>query len=714
VSVKKIFLQIGEMSCVNCSNAVERTVKKIDGVKEANVSFSSGEGVFVYDDNKTSSQAIEAKIEKIGYKILRQNDKEENSKSILAKVILSAVLTLFLHFAHHLGLSHQNADIMVLIAATIVQFICGFGFYKHTFKALSNKTLDMNALVALGTSAAYFYSIAVFARPLLFPENMRFFYFDGAAMIITFVLFGRFLESRAKFKATNFINELLLLSPKKAALVNGKELKSEELKKGDIIEVKSGQNIALDGVVVYGEGEVDASIMNGEATLGFVKPGDSVLGGTILKVGYIHVRVEKEAQDTLLFEIVRLLKDASGKKMPIARLADKIASVFVPSVMLIALLTFIVWSVIGNMQMAILSFISTLIISCPCALGLAVPIAIVAGVGRGAKEGILIKNPEVLEIMSKVKFAVFDKTGTLTKGDIKVSKSSVNRKYLDIFASLEAKSEHPISYAIRDFAKSLGAKEDLKIENIRIKIGLGITGTYQNKIVAAGSHKLMQDLGIEFDKALKREYERDLEKGIATVFCAFENKIAGQFHLEDEIRDDAKAVVEYLNAKNIEPIMLTGDKKQSALFISQKIGIKNIIGEVLPQEKFEEIKKLQKRGSALFVGDGVNDSLSIKQADIGIAMNSGSDIAKKSGDIIIVNNKLIGVQKSVELSRATLRLVKQNLFWAFIYNIIGIPLAAGAFYPSLHLTPAIAGAAMSVSSVIVVLNSLRLKIVNLK
>jgi Cu+-exporting ATPase len=565
----------------------------------------------------------------------------------------------------------------------------------------------MNVLVALGTSAAYFYSAFVLISPDLFPENLRFIYFDGAAMIITFVLFGRYLESRARVKAADFMKELLSLTPKKAVLLRngqGEEVALEKLGAGDIIEIKSGQNIALDGIVVEGEGEVDASMINGEPMPKFTKTGDKVIGGTTLRLGYLHIKVEKIYQDTTLFQIIRLLKDAENRKMPIARLADKAAGVFVPSVIAIAVITFIVWSALGDMQMAVLSSISVLIISCPCALGLAAPIAIVAGVGTGAKEGIFIKNPEVLEIISKIKFAVFDKTGTLTKGDIRVSSSTISdKKLLSIFASLEAKSEHPISRAIVDFALKNGGSKECDIQNLEIKSGLGVAGIYQNKTVAAGNAKLM--------KLLKIDIEEKFESEKTVVFAGFDGKIAGIFYLEDEVKSGAKELTNYLKSKNIEPLILTGDKKTPSLALAKRIGVENIISEVLPQEKFEKIKLLQKDGLVLFAGDGINDSLSIKQADIGIAMNSGSDIAKNSGDIIIMNNELNSVKKSIELSRATLGVIKQNLFWAFVYNIIGIPLASGAFYfAGVTLTPAIAGAAMSISSVTVVLNSLRLRI----
>ncbi|MDR2341851.1 MAG: heavy metal translocating P-type ATPase [Campylobacteraceae bacterium] len=713
MSYKKISLQIGEMSCVNCSNAIIRAVKKIDGVKEADVNFALGEGIFTYDDKKTSQEAIETKIEKIGYKILKQ-DSSDNTKIVLIKVLLAFILTLFLHFAHHLNLPHFLTNITVFIAASIVQFGCGGSFYTHSFKALKNKTFDMNVLIALGTSAAYFYSAFVFIAPYLFPENLRFVYFDGAAMIVAFVLFGRYLEARARVKAADFMKELLSLSPKKAILIkDGKkeETALEELKAGDIIEVKSGQNIALDGIVTEGEGEVDTSMINGEPMPKFTKADDKVIGGTTLKLGYLHVRVEKPYQDTMLSQIIKLLKDAENKKIPIARLADKAASIFVPLVITIAIITFLVWSAIGDMQMAVLSSISVLIISCPCALGLATPIAIVAGVGAGAKEGIFIKNPEVLEIISKIKFAVFDKTGTLTKGDVKVFESTISdKKLLGIFASLEVKSEHPISRAIVDFAKRNKIYENYDIQNLEIKPGFGLIGTCEGKMAAVGTLKLMNLLNININDDIKQIYENGLNEGKTTVLASFDSKIAGVFYLEDEKKTGAKELVAYLKSKNIEPIILTGDKKAPSLHLAEQIGVENIISEVLPQEKFEKIKLLQKEGFVLFTGDGINDSLSIKQADIGIAMNSGSDIAKNSGDIIIINNELGSVKKSIELSAATLRVIKQNLFWAFIYNIIGIPLAGGVLYfADVTLTPAIAGAAMSISSVTVVLNSLRLR-----
>ncbi|MFV0481212.1 MAG: heavy metal translocating P-type ATPase [Campylobacteraceae bacterium] len=720
--MKKQKLQIGGMTCVNCSNSIEKVVKKLDGVTDASVNFSTGSGVFVYDEVKVSKEKIEEKINKLGYKVLKDTKKDENEqRSLFISFLIALFGTLVIHFGGHFfhSLSHNTSLFIIFLVASIVQFGAGFRFYEHSYKALSNKTFDMNVLVALGTSAAYFYSVAVLLIPDKFPPNLRFVYFDGATMIITFILLGRYLEARARDKATNFMQTLLNLVPKSADVVesDGKivQKKLEELEINDIITVKSGQSITLDGVIVSGEGEVDTSMMSGEAMPVFVKSGTKVLGGYTLINGFLHVKVEKEYENSVLASIIELLSDAQGKKMPIARLADKISSIFVPAIILIAILTFIVWFLLSNTQMAIIASISVLIISCPCALGLATPIAIVGGVGKGAKEVIFIKNPEVLEIVSKVKYAIFDKTGTLTEGKIRVGNSNINDTgLLSKIASCEALSEHPLSHAITAFAKDKNADISLHVKDFKVYTGAGISGVCEDNEIVVGTIELLEKLNIKVDEENKKEYEARLESGKSTVIASVDKKIVGFFSFEDTIKKDAKELVEFLKSQDIEPIMLTGDKLKPAQSVAYKIGITKVIAEVLPNEKLGQIIALQKEAKVLFVGDGINDSPSLKQADIGIAMNSGADIAKEAGDIILMKNDLLSVKKSIKLSKNTMKIIHQNLFWAFIYNIIGIPLAAGIFYPTIALTPVYAGIAMSVSSVTVVLNSLRLKVQSLK
>lgn len=721
MSKEKFTTKIGGMTCVNCSNSIEKVIKKLDGVENVSVNFSTGIGAFTYDTNKVDEKKIEEKINKLGFKVLKNADiaKEKEDKKLLISFIIALIGTIFLHFFPHFlhDLPQNTIFYISFIVATIVQFGPGFRFYEHSCKSLKNRVFDMNVLVALGTSAAYFYSSVVVFFPNLFSENLQLVYFDGASMIITFILFGRYLEARARSKATNYMQTLLNLIPQKANVVldDNKIIQKniEELKVGDVVLIKTGENISVDGIVVNGSGEVDTSLMNGESMPLYVKEKTDVLSGYKLLNGFLHVKVQKGYEDSSLAKVIELLSDANNKKMPIARVADKVSSIFVPSVILISILTFIVWFVIGDTKMAIIASISVLIISCPCALGLATPIAIVSGVSRGATEGIFIKNPEVLEIISKVKYAIFDKTGTLTKGNISVSSTSINDKYLlSIIASCEAKSEHPLSYAITNYAKQNDIDTSLQVENFKVISGLGISAICENKEVLAGSKNLLNKNNINISDEFLQDYQNKLFRGETTIFAVIDKKIIGLFSFSDEIKQDAKSLISFFKKQNIKTIMLTGDKLTPAKKVADEIGIDEVVAEVLPDKKYEKIKEFQENAKVLFVGDGINDSISLKQADIGIAMNNGADIAKEAGDIILIKNDLLSVKKSVNLSRNTMKIIKQNLFWAFVYNIIGIPLAAGIFYP-LTLTPAFAGAAMSISSVIVVLNSLRLRVKNI-
>ncbi|MDR0467902.1 MAG: cation-translocating P-type ATPase, partial [Campylobacteraceae bacterium] len=714
MSKRKFTANIGGMSCVNCSNSIEKVVKKLDGVESVSVNFSTGVGTFVYDTEKIDTEKIEEKINKLGFKVLKEIKNNENDeKKLLISFIIAVIGTIFLHFFSHFFHHPSNTILYIsFIIATIVQFVSGFRFYGHSYKSLKNRVFDMNVLVALGTSAAYFYSCFVIFFPELFSENIRFIYFDGASMIIAFVLLGRYLEAKAKNRATNYMQTLLNLTPKKAnVILNDEQIvqkEIDELQIGDTILVKAGENIGVDGIVIKGNGNVDTSLMSGEFMPLYAKENVAVSSGYKLLDGFLHIKVQKNYENSNLAKIIELLSDANNKKMPIARVADKVSSIFVPAIILISLLTLFVWLFIGDTKMAIIASISVLIISCPCALGLATPIAIISGIGRGAKEGIFIKNPEVLEIISKIKYAVFDKTGTLTQGKIEINNTTIKDRYLlSLIASCEAKSEHPISYAITNYAKQNGINTSLHVENFRTIAGEGISGVCDSKNILVGTKELLEKNGIDISTTLLRKYDEKLSIGQSAIFAAVDKENVGLFSFSDTIKESAKDLILFLKEQNIKTIMLTGDKFLSAQKVADKINIDEVVAEMLPDKKYEKIKEFQKNGKVLFVGDGINDSISLKQADIGIAMNSGADIAKESGDIILTNNDLSSVKKSINLSKNTMKIIKQNLFWAFIYNIVGIPLAAGIFYP-LTLTPAFAGAAMSISSIIVVLNSLRL------
>ncbi|WP_419767929.1 heavy metal translocating P-type ATPase [Arcobacter sp.] len=720
---EKINLNISGMTCVNCSGGIEKFLNKKKGVISANVSFASSEGEFIIDDSLYSKEKLTSDIQKLGYKpeedLKALEEEQLLSFKRLRKIFFTSItLTLIMFCLMFLNIfNEQMTKYLVFLIASIVQFYCGLRFYKLGIKSVINRNYDMNVLVALGTSAAYFYSTVVVFFPHLFPENLRFLYFDGASVIITFVLLGRYLEENSKLKASDFLKKLMNLAPVNANLIdenkNIKTVLASSLKPKDIVLVKSGEKIPTDGIIIEGNADIDTSMITGESMPVFKKLADEVLSGTLNSNGTIKIEVSKESSDTTLSKIITLLKTAQSKQIPISRFADKVANIFVPSVIFISILAFLVWGfVFGDFQKAIIASISVLIISCPCALGLATPIAIVSSVSRGAKEGILIKNPEILEEIKEIKYAVFDKTGTLTKGEITVSKTNIDEKYFELIGSIENYSEHPISKAIVSFIKDKKYDINKEIKDIDIIPGKGIKVSFDSDEIVLGNKKLLDENSVQIDKNHEEFYLEELEKSNGLIYVAINKKTIGSFSLEDKLKEDAVSVIKELKQLNIEPILLTGDNKITAAKIADKLGIKKIYSEVLPTEKYEVIKELQKKSKVMFIGDGINDAPSIKQANIGITLNSGSDITKDAGDIILVHNELSSIIKSINLSIETMKIVKQNLFWAFTYNILGIPLAAGILYPifGLMLNPMYAGIAMSFSSVSVVLNSLRLKI----
>ncbi len=565
----------------------------------------------------------------------------------------------------------------------------------------------MNLLIAVGTSVAYFYSVAVLFMPQLFPENMRNLYFESSCAIITFVLLGRYLESRAKRKASDFMKKLISLKPDKArVVVDGKEVEipAENVVKGDLLVVKSGEKIPADGTIEHGEGEVDESMITGESVPVLKKIGDKVIGGTILVNGYIRFRAEKTGKETVLYQIIKLLLEAQSKKPPIGRLADKITAYFVPVILIIAIIVFNIWFLFGNdLQLAILSAVSVLIIACPCALGLATPIAIVSSVGKGAKEGLLIKNPECIEEVQNIDTAVFDKTGTLTYGQLSVVETDIDDiDLLKLIASAEKKANHPVAKAIFEYVTSKGVLPD-EPEEFKNFVGKGVYAKVKGKKVYIGNIKLLEDLGFKIDKKEKKD--------LTTIFVVIENKMVGSFYLEDRIKKESKRVIEFFKNKGITTVLLTGDNYAVAQKVAIELGIDDFLAEVSPENKYSYIEKLQKEGKkVLFVGDGINDAPAMSRANVGIAVGGGTQIAKEAGDIILLKDTLDGVIKAFRLSQESIKIIKQNLFWAYIYNVIFIPVAGGALYPffGFMLKPVFAGIAMSMSSVTVVLNALRL------
>ena len=717
---KSVKLNIAGMSCVNCSNAIERVAKKLDGVIDARVNFANATGEFVLRDDSVR-EILEAKIKKLGYDIATDLDEFEQKRSehianMRNKFLFAFAASLVIMGLEILGKRGVLNDVLMLAVAFLTLVFSGRDFFTHAYAAIKNKNYDMNVLVALGTSSAFLYSLFVFLFPNALPSDLRNMYVSSSAMIIAFVLLGKYLEERSKARAGDYLKTLLKISPKTAILIKpdgqNVEVSVEELKIGDIVVVKNGYNVPCDGVIVQGGAEIDASTLTGESLPVYKEAGDEVFAGTLNTNGYISVKVSKGSHQTLLSQILNLLNDASTKKMPISRLADKIANIFVPSVICISLLAFFVWMVFsGNFTYAVSSAICVLIISCPCALGLATPIAIITALARGAKDGILIKNPEVIELMKDVRFVAFDKTGTLSKGQISVKSCKLSHDDLLLAASVEALSEHPISKAVVKFAEQNSIKSmklEGKFENI---VGYGVVYEDDENRIVIGNESLLAKNGVLISDEQKGEISGVLDEGSGIILCAINGEFRGLISLSDELKSGVKEALGELENLGAQSVILSGDNEKVVSHIAAQLGVDKFYANMLPSDKFEKIKELSRQGKVVFVGDGINDSPSLKEADVGIAMNSGSDIAKMAGDIVLMKNDVKGVASSLKLGKSTMRTIKENLFWAFVYNVVCIPVAAGVLYPifGILLSPVYGALAMCFSSVTVVLNSLRLR-----
>ncbi|MBN7287499.1 heavy metal translocating P-type ATPase [Campylobacter curvus] len=717
---KSVKLNIAGMSCVNCSNAIEKVAKKLDGVLEAHVNFANATGEFILRDDSVR-EILEAKIKKLGYDIATDLDEFEQKRSehianMRNKFLFAFAASLVIMGLEILGKRGVLNDVLMLAVAFLTLVFSGRDFFTHAYAAIKNKNYDMNVLVALGTSSAFLYSLFVFLLPNALPSDLRNMYVSSSAMIIAFVLLGKYLEERSKARAGDYLKTLLKISPKTAILIKpdgqNVEVSVEELNIGDIVVVKNGYNVPCDGVIVQGGAEIDASTLTGESLPVYKEAGDEVFAGTLNTNGYISVKVSKGSHQTLLSQILNLLNDASTKKMPISRLADKIANIFVPSVICISLLAFFVWMVFsGNFTYAVSSAICVLIISCPCALGLATPIAIITALARGAKDGILIKNPEVIELMKDVRFVAFDKTGTLSKGQISVKSCKLSDDDLLLAASVEALSEHPISKAVVKFAEQNSIKPmklEGKFENI---VGYGVVYEDDENRIVIGNESLLAKNGVLISDEQKGEISDVLDEGSGIILCAINGEFRGFISLSDELKSGAKEALGELENLGAQSVILSGDNEKVVSHIAAQLGVDKFYANMLPNDKFEKIKELSRQGKVVFVGDGINDSPSLKEADVGIAMNSGSDIAKMAGDIVLMKNDVKGVASSLKLGKSTMRTIKENLFWAFVYNVVCIPVAAGVLYPifGILLSPVYGALAMCFSSVTVVLNSLRLR-----
>jgi Cu+-exporting ATPase len=735
------------MSCASCANRIERALKKLNGVTDAAVNFGTEKASVEYNPLVVDLQTIKKTIVDTGYSVIEVEeknlldvDRERREKELTAlknKFIISAILSAVVMmlsmqmFIPSLSIiPHAILNIILLILTTPVQLWCGWQFYKGSYAVLKHLGADMNVLIAVGTSTAYLYSVFVTLLPPDISGIGAETYYDTAAVIITLILLGRYLEQRAKGRTSEAIKKLMGLRARNAKVIrNGEEVEisAEDLKVGDIVVIRPGEKIPVDGEIVEGEGAVDESMLTGESMPVEKRTGDEVIGATINRDGFIKFKANRIGKDTVLSQIIKAVEEAQGSKAPIQRLADKVAGIFVPAVIGIAVITFFIWYLSGQpFTMAMLAFVGVLIIACPCALGLATPTAIIVGTGKGAEKGILIKGGESLETAHKINTIVFDKTGTLTEGKPSVTDIITDKgqeidsdELLRLAASAEAGSEHPVGIAIAAKAQEKEMKP-YNIDEFKVFPGHGIKAKIEGKEIILGNEKMMNDNDIQIDGFKEKPAPFDFKKvadelsnhGKTPMYVSVDGEIKGIIAVADTLKRDSVEAVRELQDMGLEVIMMTGDNKRTAEAIAKEAGIKRALSEVLPQGKAEEIKKLQREGKVVaMVGDGINDAPSLSQADIGIAIGAGTDIAIESSDITLIRNDLRAVSAAILLSRQTMKTIKQNLFWAFFYNILGIPIAAGVLYPfyGILLKPIFAAAAMAFSSVSVVTNSLRLR-----
>jgi P-type Cu+ transporter len=723
--MKKVILKVSGMHCVNCAANITKALKNAPGVSSVNVSFASGKAIVEYDEKKTDVSKIIGVIKSLEFSAQVSTEKDrsredlENRKELekmkgmivfsIALALPALVIGMF--YMHELPYS----GFILFLLATPIQFIAGAPFYKGAWGALKNRTSNMDTLVALGTSAAYFYSVVI-----LLTAPMKDLYFDTSGVLITLVLLGKYLEATARGKTSRAITKLMDLAPKTATVVRkGIESKvpADEVIAGDIVKVRPGESIPVDGVILEGASSVDESMITGESLPVEKSAGSNVTGSTINRHGTFTFRATKVGSDTVLARIIRLVEDAQGTKAPVQRFADNVSAYFVPSVVLIAAISFILWFFVfqKTFDFSLMVAVSVLVISCPCALGLATPTAVIVGIGKGAGNGILIKSGEALETAQKVTSVVFDKTGTLTLGKPKVTEvialDGRSEEYvLGYAASIEHSSEHPLAEAIVEHAKRLQIKFS-QVTDFSASPGLGVSGRVGQERVLLGNRALLEKEKIKLSNVEERitALEKD---GKTAMLLAVGNRIAGIIAVADTLKESSKIAVQELKDLGIDVYMITGDNRRTGEAIARTVGIDNVFSEVLPEDKAEHIKKLQKDGKIIaMVGDGINDAPALAQSDVGIAMSSGTDVAIESGGIVLMRNDPQGVVKAIRLSKQTMAKIKQNMFWALIYNALGIPIAAGVLYPYTGwlLTPIIAGAAMAASSVSVVTNSLTLK-----
>ncbi|RFZ78841.1 Cu(2+)-exporting ATPase [Lacrimispora amygdalina] len=742
-----VTIPIGGMTCAACARRVEKAIGKLEGVESSSVNFATEKATVAYDPGKVRLSAIKSAIEKAGYQALEVNKadaadedrarKQREIKTLWTKFTISAVFSLpllyiamapmisFIRLPFPAALEPMNYPLLyALVEMILVAPVIGVGykFYTIGFKALFQKSPNMDSLIAIGTTAAVLYSIyntfQIATGHFMAVDAL---YYETAGVIITLIMLGKTLEAVSKGRTSEAIKKLMGLAPKTAVILeNGqeKEIPIDEVVIGDVILVKPGDKIPVDGTVTGGHTAIDESMLTGESMPVDKKEGDPVYAASINTTGVIQFKAEKIGSDTALAQIIKLVEDAQGSKAPIAQMADIVSGYFVPVVCAIALLAGIGWYIgtAGDLKFALTIFISILVIACPCALGLATPTAIMVGTGKGAENGILIKGGEALETAHKINTIVFDKTGTITEGkpkvtDVLVAGGILKDRLLQLTASAERGSEHPLGQAI-----VLGAKEAglslLEAEQFDSLTGRGIKARLEGEEILAGNRKLMDEQNISL-AGMEEISDKLAEEGKTPMYVAIDGELAGIVAVADVVKESSRAAIERLHRMGIEVAMITGDNKKTASAIAKQVGIDRVLAEVLPQDKSNEVKKLQSENRKVaMVGDGINDAPALAQADIGIAIGSGTDVAMESADIVLMRSDLMDVPTAINLSKHTIRNIKQNLFWAFGYNVIGIPIAAGLLHLLFNgplLNPIFAAAAMSLSSVSVLANALRLK-----
>jgi Cu+-exporting ATPase len=771
----RVDLPITGMTCAACARRIERRLTKTPGVASANVNFATGRATVEYDPARTGVRQFVSAVEEIGYGVIdvaggderasagrEEEARRDEQRDLARRFTVAAALSLpvLVISMSHGAVTLFNAwwiNYLQLALTVPVVFYSGAPFYRGAWAALRHGAADMNTLIATGTGAAFVYSLVATLAPGLVAaaggrggmESMTTpggvmnhaaggavmnsmgaggapvtpVYFEAASVIIALILLGRLLEARAKGRTTDAIKKLIGLQARTARVVRAdgrhEDVAVEALAPGDLILVRPGEKIPTDGVVTFGRSAVDESMLTGEGLPVEKGPGDEVVGATVNRAGSFELRATRVGRDTVLQQIIRMVEEAQGRRAPIARLADRVSAYFTPAVICVALVTFVVWFVAApaetRLATALVQMVSVLIIACPCALGLATPTAVMVGTGRGAESGVLFKSGEALETAHKIQTIVLDKTGTITEGrpgvtDVVAAEGFEEDELLRLAASIERASEHPLGEAIVRRAEERGIGF-ARVENFSAVAGRGVLAEAEGRRVAVGNLRLLNESGVNLDGLSERASEL-AARAKTTVFVAVDGRAAGLVAVADQIKPEAKEAVAALKSLGLEVLMITGDNRQTALEVARAVGVERVLAEVLPEGKAEEVRRLQAEGKTVaMVGDGINDAPALAQADLGVAVGTGTDVAIEAADVTLVGGSLRGVVTAIALSKQTMRVIKQNLFWAFVYNTLGIPLAAGAFYPFLGWTlkPVYASAAMALSSVSVVANSLRLR-----